>query len=103
MERAKGESKKERKVFFFLKFELSLSAFEAGLAARAAWSRRKGDGEQLQCSNAANFHSTSKRDSFPASEITMYSPYCLTQVKCIHLINQSCVFVSGCCIVELLP
>ncbi len=25
----------------------------------------------------------------------MYSPYCLTQVKCLHLINQSCLCVCG--------
>ncbi|XP_051558630.1 nuclear factor 1 X-type-like isoform X3 [Myxocyprinus asiaticus] len=75
----KGEKARRKKVFFFLKFELSLSAFEAGLAARAAWSGREGDGEQLQCISAANFHSTSKRECFPTSEITMYSPYCLTQ------------------------
>ncbi len=35
------EEQEGEKVFFFLKFELSLSAFEAGLAARAAWSKRK--------------------------------------------------------------
>lgn len=38
----KWEKGEGEKFFFFLKFELSLSAFEAGLAARAAWSRRKG-------------------------------------------------------------
>ena len=66
--------------------KLSLSALEAGLLA-AAWSEREGDGERLQCSTTANFQPTILRSQIFFSKITMYSPYCLTQVNvCLSLL-----------------